>query len=188
MVVCDDHVDPHLPCPCHCVAAGDTAVHCDKDTADTERLKRFVKGFRSEAVTIIKAVGNEGVYDCAVAAENPRQKRTGGNTVSVIITMDQNRLFVGNSFPQPRRRFPDPRETVGVAQISEPRIQETFHLIRTDAARGKKEGYGTGEIETPLQSSDFFLKISGVDFPLVYTHLFLFSYLIFFINITPKLK
>ena len=111
--------------------------------------KCFVQTFGSEAVTVIKTVGNKAADFGTVAAQNQRQERAAGDTVSIVVPVNKNVFIVGNRLPDTGSSLFDPRETVGIAEISQLGVEKACHLFCSDFASGKIKRDGTRQIVLP---------------------------------------
>ncbi|MPM73291.1 hypothetical protein SDC9_120268 [bioreactor metagenome] len=122
VMVGDDHVDAAPDGLVDGVAAGDAAVDGDEDTGGAEGIERFLERFRSKAVPVVEAVRNERMNVRAVLPQDERQKGAGGDSVGVIIPVDEDGFLVGDGIPQPLCGVLDAGEPIRVAEVCETRI------------------------------------------------------------------
>ena len=100
VVVGNDDVKTHFDRVLHRFAAGDTAVDSDQHAAFAEHFQRLFQRFRSESVTVIKTVRDERIDHGAVLTEYQCQKCAGGDPVSIVVAVNEDRFPVGDRLPQ----------------------------------------------------------------------------------------
>ena len=159
MVIGNNNVDTHGNSFAYRVAAGYAAVNGNEDLAHAVLVKRLVEGFGGKPVSVVEAVRNKRLNDCAVASENEREQRAGGNAVSIVVAVNNNRFAVLNSLPQSCGGFFNTGKAVRIAESCQARVKEVAYLLAGDTSGGKIQCDRMREAELPHQSFDFVIQV-----------------------------